>query len=127
MRGLGDAMAIFWGILIILIGLYVLIEKTLFVRIARFWMKHTRKGQQRINDRREMIEYLIEHRGEDWQAHGWAGNHVRELRERKLMTLTEFARKARIDARTIHSVERGSDCPVYTKQRILSALGLCLT
>ncbi len=51
-------------------------------------------------------------------------NRVRELRENKLMTQAQLARKARVALRTIHSVEKGMNCRMDTKRKILIALGL---
>jgi DNA-binding XRE family transcriptional regulator len=51
-------------------------------------------------------------------------NHVRELRENKLMTQAQLARKAKVALRTIHSVEKGMNCRMDTKRKILLALGL---
>jgi DNA-binding XRE family transcriptional regulator len=51
-------------------------------------------------------------------------NRVREIREHKLMTQQQLARKARIALRTIHSVEKGLACRMDTKRKILLALGL---
>ena len=52
------------------------------------------------------------------------GNRVRELRENKLMTQAQLARKAKVALRTIHSVEKGMNCRMDTKRKILLALGL---
>ena len=52
------------------------------------------------------------------------GNRVRELREHKLMTQAQLARKAHAALRTIHSVEKGMNCRMDTKRKILLALGL---
>jgi DNA-binding XRE family transcriptional regulator len=52
------------------------------------------------------------------------GNRVREMRENKLMTQSQLARKARVALRTIHSVEKGMNCRMDTKRKILLALGL---
>jgi DNA-binding XRE family transcriptional regulator len=55
------------------------------------------------------------------------GNHpnrVRELREDRLMTQAQLARKAKVALRTIHSVEKGMNCRMDTKRKILLALGL---
>ena len=49
---------------------------------------------------------------------------VRELRENKLMTQAQLAKKARVALRTIHSVEKGMNCRMDTKRKILIALGL---
>ena len=51
-------------------------------------------------------------------------NRVRELREDKLMTQAQLARKAKVALRTIHSVEKGMNCRMDTKRKILIALGL---
>ena len=53
-------------------------------------------------------------------------NRVRELRENKLMTQAQLAKKARVALRTIHSVEKGMNCRMDTKRKILEALGLSL-
>ena len=37
-------------------------------------------------------------------------NRVRELRENRLMTQAQLARKAKVALRTIHSVEKGMNC-----------------
>ena len=50
-------------------------------------------------------------------------NRVRELRENKLMTQAQLARKAKVALRTIHSVEKGMNCRMDTKRKILLALG----
>ena len=51
-------------------------------------------------------------------------NRVRELREHKLMTQAQLAKKARVALRTIHSVEKGMNCRMDTKRKILLALGV---
>ena len=51
-------------------------------------------------------------------------NRVRELRENRLMTQAQLARKAKVALRTIHSVEKGMNCRMDTKRKILIALGL---
>ena len=53
-------------------------------------------------------------------------NRVRELRENRLMTQAQLARKAKVALRTIHSVEKGMNCRMDTKRKILLALGLSL-
>lgn len=55
---------------------------------------------------------------------GTQPNRVRELREDRLMTQAQLARKARVALRTIHSVEKGMNCRMDTKRKILLALGL---
>ena len=51
-------------------------------------------------------------------------NRVRELRENKLMTQSQLAKKAKVALRTIHSVEKGMNCRMDTKRKILLALGI---
>ena len=51
-------------------------------------------------------------------------NRVRELRENRLMTQAQLAKKAKVALRTIHSVEKGMNCRMDTKRKILLALGL---
>lgn len=51
-------------------------------------------------------------------------NRVRELREDHLLTQAQLARKAKVALRTIHSVEKGMNCRMDTKRKILLALGL---
>jgi len=55
---------------------------------------------------------------------GRSPNRVRELRENRLMTQSQLARKARVALRTIHSVEKGMNCRMDTKRKILLALGM---
>ncbi len=51
-------------------------------------------------------------------------NRVRELRENRLMTQAQLAKKAKVALRTIHSVEKGMNCRMDTKRKILLALGM---
>jgi len=51
-------------------------------------------------------------------------NRVREIRENRLMTKAQLARKAKVALRTIHSVEKGMNCRMDTKRKILLALGM---
>ena len=46
------------------------------------------------------------------------------MREDRLMTQAQLARKAKVALRTIHSVEKGMNCRMDTKRKILLALGL---
>ncbi len=55
---------------------------------------------------------------------GTPSNRVREIREDRLMTQAQLARKAKVALRTIHSVEKGMNCRMDTKRKILLALGL---
>ncbi len=56
--------------------------------------------------------------------HNFLRNRVREIRENRLMTQAQLARKAKVALRTIHSVEKGMNCRMDTKRKILLALGL---
>jgi DNA-binding XRE family transcriptional regulator len=51
-------------------------------------------------------------------------NNVRVLREDQLLTKAELARKAGVSALTVTRVERGAECRVDTKRKIILALGL---
>src|SRR5512135_2499644 len=51
-------------------------------------------------------------------------NNVRTLREDLLLTNAELARKAGVSALTVTRVERGAECRVDTKRKIILALGL---
>lgn len=54
-------------------------------------------------------------------------NNVQKFRESLLMSKAELARKAGISALTIDRVEKGMQCRMDTKRKILLALGLKLT
>ena len=54
-------------------------------------------------------------------------NHVRKLREERLMSKAELARIAGISPLTLNRIEIGSTCRVDTKRKIILALGLKLS
>ena len=54
-------------------------------------------------------------------------NNLRVLREAKLMSKAELARLAGVSAVTIDRIERGEQCRVETKRKIILALGFALT
>ncbi len=56
-----------------------------------------------------------------------ANNQVKSVRERLLMSKAELARKAGVSPLTIDRVERGRDCRVETKRKIILALGYGLS
>ena len=60
-------------------------------------------------------------------AKGKRENNVRKLREDRLMSKAELARKAGLSALTIDRVESGLPCRMDTKRKIILALGLTLT
>lgn len=51
-------------------------------------------------------------------------NNVQRLREDRLLSKAELARRAGVSALTIDRVERGEDCRLDTKRKIILALGL---
>lgn len=51
-------------------------------------------------------------------------NNVRKLREAKLMSKAELARKAGISVLTVDRIEKGFPCRLDTKRKIVLALGL---
>lgn len=53
-------------------------------------------------------------------------NKVKELREKKLMSKSELARKAGVSVVTIDRVERGEVCRLETMRKIILALGYTL-
>jgi DNA-binding XRE family transcriptional regulator len=53
-----------------------------------------------------------------------AANNVHNLREELLLTKAELARRAGVSALTVTRVERGAECRVDTKRKIILALGL---
>jgi DNA-binding XRE family transcriptional regulator len=54
-------------------------------------------------------------------------NNLKVLREAKLMSKAELARLAGVSAVTIDRIERGEQCRVETKRKIILALGFALT
>ena len=50
-------------------------------------------------------------------------NSVREFRESKMMSKAELARKASVTVQTIDRIEKGNDCRLDTKRKIILALG----
>lgn len=53
-------------------------------------------------------------------------NKVKGIRESKLMSKSELARKAGVSALTIDRIERGESCRLETKRKIILALGYSL-
>ena len=54
-------------------------------------------------------------------------NNVQVLREDRLLSKAELARRAGVSALTIDRVERGEECRLDTKRKIILALGLRVT
>jgi DNA-binding XRE family transcriptional regulator len=51
-------------------------------------------------------------------------NNVQALREERLLSKAELARRAGVSVLTIDRVERGQSCRLDTKRKIILALGL---
>ncbi len=51
-------------------------------------------------------------------------NKLKEYREQKLISKSELAREAEISLVTIDRIEKGYDCRLSTKRKIIEALGL---
>ena len=54
-------------------------------------------------------------------------NHVQALREDRLLSKAELARRAGVSVLTIDRVEKGAPCRLDTKRKIILALGLKVT
>jgi len=55
------------------------------------------------------------------------GNTVRKIREAQLLSKAELARKAGVSPLTIDRIEKGKDCRMETKRKIILALGYKLS
>jgi len=53
-------------------------------------------------------------------------NNVKDIREKLLISKSELARKAGVSVLTISRVEKGFDCRLETKRKILKALGFSI-
>jgi DNA-binding XRE family transcriptional regulator len=53
-------------------------------------------------------------------------NDVKKLRELKMMSKAELARSAGVSAVTIDRIERGEDCRMETRRKLILALGFSL-
>ena len=51
-------------------------------------------------------------------------NRLREMRESRLISKAELARKAGISMLTVARIEKGESCRQETKRKILAALGI---
>jgi DNA-binding XRE family transcriptional regulator len=54
-------------------------------------------------------------------------NYVQKIREERLMSKSELARLAGVSPATIDRIERGEDCRMETKRKIILALGFSLS
>ena len=53
-------------------------------------------------------------------------NNVKKVREAKMLSRAELARMAGISPLTLDRIEKGKDCRMATKRKILLALGLSI-
>ena len=53
-------------------------------------------------------------------------NNLKLIRESKLMSKAELARKAGVSALTVDRIERGESCRLETMRKIILALGFTL-
>jgi DNA-binding XRE family transcriptional regulator len=53
-------------------------------------------------------------------------NNVKKIREAKMLSKAELARMAGISPLTLDRIEKGKDCRMVTKRKILLALGLSI-
>jgi DNA-binding XRE family transcriptional regulator len=51
-------------------------------------------------------------------------NNVKKIREEKMLSKAELARMAGISPLTLDRIEKGKDCRMATKRKLLLALGL---
>jgi len=56
-----------------------------------------------------------------------AKSQVRQIREELLMSKSELARKAGVSVLTVDRIEKGNNCQVGTKRKIILALGYKLS
>jgi DNA-binding XRE family transcriptional regulator len=54
-------------------------------------------------------------------------NYVQKIREERLISKSELARLAGVSPATIDRIERGEDCRMETKRKIILALGFSLS
>jgi DNA-binding XRE family transcriptional regulator len=54
-------------------------------------------------------------------------NNVQQIREARLLSKAELARRAGISPLTIDRIEAGKDCRLDTKRKIILGLGLTLS
>ena len=53
-------------------------------------------------------------------------NNVKKVREARMLSKAELARMAGISPLTLDRIEKGKDCRMATKRKILLALGLSI-
>jgi len=50
-------------------------------------------------------------------------NHVKKIRELRMMSKAELARQANVSVQSIDRIEKGHECRLDTKRKIIIALG----
>jgi DNA-binding XRE family transcriptional regulator len=50
-------------------------------------------------------------------------NHVKKIRELQMMSKAELARQANVSVQTIDRIEKGHECRLDTRRKIIIALG----
>jgi len=50
-------------------------------------------------------------------------NHVKKIRELRMMSKAELARQANVSVQTIDRIEKGHQCRLDTRRKIIIALG----
>ncbi len=50
-------------------------------------------------------------------------NHVKKIRELRMMSKAEMARQANVSVQTIDRIEKGNECRLETRRKIIIALG----
>jgi DNA-binding XRE family transcriptional regulator len=50
-------------------------------------------------------------------------NHVKKIRELLMMSKAELARQANVSVQTIERIEKGHECRLDTRRKIIIALG----
>ncbi len=53
-------------------------------------------------------------------------NSLKKIREQRLLSKAELARNAGVSPLTIDRIEKGKDCRMETKRKILKALGYAI-
>lgn len=62
-----------------------------------------------------------------WREKRVSENSVKKIREQLLLSKAELARKAGVSPLTIDRIEKGKDCRMETKRKIILALGYKLS
>ncbi len=50
-------------------------------------------------------------------------NHVKKIRELRMMSKAELARQANVSVQTIDRIEKGHECRLDTRRKIIIAMG----